>query len=138
MTVSEVLSRKPYLRLITSDVFNISKRIKKIEKEYFIVWNVLREKWEVHSTANIGDSYCFTVPYDGLDERTLRYCHMTRNAAHGNQYKAMKEHNALIKEKNDKEFENYMRDVTCDTRKDISLAIDRDTLHEGYRRSVMI
>ena len=59
------------------DVYNISKRIKNIEKGYYVVYNTLKQKFEVHSSSQLGSSYCLTLPYDKLDERALKYVRST-------------------------------------------------------------
>ena len=62
---------------LTYDVYNISKRIKEIDKDYFIVFNTSKGKFEVHNNSQIGGSYCLTLPYACLDERTLVYVRKT-------------------------------------------------------------
>ena len=65
---------------IDHDLFGISDRIKDIEDEYFILFDMDRGKYEVHSKANPKDTYCFTVPYKELDARVLEYCRKTHIA----------------------------------------------------------
>lgn len=62
---------------LTCDVYNISKRIKEIEKNYYIVFNTSKAKFEVHNSSQIGESYCLTLPYNTLDERALNYVRKT-------------------------------------------------------------
>lgn len=62
---------------LTCDVYNISKRIKEIDKDYYIVYNTSKEKFEIHNNSQIGDSYCLTLPYNTLDERTLCFVRKT-------------------------------------------------------------
>ncbi|MFV0515776.1 MAG: hypothetical protein ACK5MV_00050 [Aminipila sp.] len=139
ISIEGVLLNKPYLRLIEHDVCSIADRIKEIEKEYFIVFNVLRDKYEVHSTANIGhDTYCFTVPYKELDGRTLEYCRQTRNDRNVNHYCKMKEKNEMIKRKKEKGLETTLNDASRETSKATSLAMEKDELHEGYKRTVIM
>lgn len=61
------------------DVFNISKRIKEIDKYYYIVFNTLAKKFEVHNSMQIGSSFCLTLPFDELDERTIDYVYKTKS-----------------------------------------------------------
>ena len=65
---------------ISRDVYNISNRIKNIDRNYFIMFNTSNEKFEVHSSIQQGNTYCLTVPYDFLDERTLQYVRKTQIA----------------------------------------------------------
>ena len=65
--------------LINSDVYFIAERIKQIDKNYFIVFNRLKNKFEVHAFGQAGGTYCFTIPFDALDERTLEFTLKTRS-----------------------------------------------------------
>ena len=71
------VSRGEKKMFIDHDLFGISDRIKDIEDEYFILFDMDRGKYEVHSKANPKDTYCFTVPYKELDARVLEYCRKT-------------------------------------------------------------
>lgn len=63
---------------ISSDVYNISKRIKEIDKNYYIVFNTSTNKFEIHNSNQTGGSFCVSVPYPFLDERTLNLVNATR------------------------------------------------------------
>ena len=76
--VRDVLSANPKYELVEHDLCNIADRIRKIDPSYYIVFNKRNGRYEVHSTDNIGASFCFLVPYDELDARTLVYCRETR------------------------------------------------------------
>jgi predicted GH43/DUF377 family glycosyl hydrolase len=58
---------------LTSDVYEISKRIKNIDKDYYMVYDTSKRKFEVHNSSQIGSTYCLTLPYDYLDARALKY-----------------------------------------------------------------
>ena len=62
----------PHLRLIDGDVLDISRRIREIDETLFIVFNLKRGVFEIHSTEHYPTTYAWTVPYERLDERTLR------------------------------------------------------------------
>lgn len=57
---------------ITSDVFNISNRIKSIDPKYYIVFNISRQKFEVHY-RRAKNTYELTIPYNCLDARTINF-----------------------------------------------------------------
>ena len=63
---------------ILNDVFNISKRIKDIDRNYFIVYNTLNQRFEVHNSAQLGSSYCLTLPRKNLCEDVLKYVRKTQ------------------------------------------------------------
>ena len=65
---------------IDHDVYNISKRIKEIDKNYYIVFDTSRSKFEIHNSSQIGSSYCLTLPFNELDERVINHVYQTQSA----------------------------------------------------------
>ncbi len=63
---------------IKQDVYNISNRIKVIDKKYFIVFNTSTIRYEVHHSGQLDCSYCLTLPYSTLDARTLDFVNKTK------------------------------------------------------------
>lgn len=55
---------------IKHDVFNIVKKLKKIDKKYFIVYNLNSKKFEIHY-KNSANTLQLVLPYTQLDSRTL-------------------------------------------------------------------
>ena len=43
------------------------------------MFDALKNKFEVHNSNQIGSSYCLTLPYTELDERSLNYINKTRS-----------------------------------------------------------
>ena len=68
------------LLIIEGDTFFINERLKEIDKDYFIVFNLEKQKYEVHVQGQAKSSYAFTLPFDGLDERTILFAQKTRIA----------------------------------------------------------
>lgn len=66
------------IKLIT-DVYDISNRIKEIDKDYYIVYNTQKGKFELHNSSQGNTTYCLTIPYSELDERTLKYAMQTKS-----------------------------------------------------------
>ena len=64
---------------IESDVYNIAKRVKYIDKDYYVVFNTLTSKFEIHNKNQRGSSFCLTLPFKELDERTLNYINETKS-----------------------------------------------------------
>ncbi len=62
-----------------SDVYNISKRVKNIDRDYYVVYDTSNNKFEIHNSSQIGSSYCLTLPYKNLDERCLKYVYQTKS-----------------------------------------------------------
>ena len=56
------------------------QRIKKIDRDYYVVYDTSKQKFEIHNSNQVGGSYCLTLPYKELDERTLKYVRLTQTA----------------------------------------------------------
>ena len=81
---------------IKSDVFNISKRIKNISKNYSIVFNTKTNKYFVCE----GNLTIFTIPYTGLDERTIKFV-LERNSKNNDEIlKEMETYNEKVFDSN--------------------------------------
>lgn len=65
---------------IEHDVYEIANRIKDIDRDYYLIYDTSKQKFEVHNKAQLGSSYCLTIPYNELDERTLLYVRKTQSA----------------------------------------------------------
>jgi hypothetical protein len=63
---------------IQKDIYFINSRLKELDKDYQIYFNTKKDKFEVHNEEQIGGSYCLTVPYSLLDERTVNLVRKTR------------------------------------------------------------
>lgn len=136
-SIESVLLKNPHLRLIEDDLYHIARRIKEIGKGYFIVFNSQKEHYEIHSTENLGwDTHCLTVPYARLDNRTLQLCRETNVRMHGDRImREIEAHNAKLESVNEKDFRNYLNDAGLETADMTALAIDKDDLHGGYRKT---
>lgn len=64
-------------KVIKNDIFNISNRIKAIDKKYYVVYNLTRKKFEIHY-KRAKNTYELTVPYDSLDARAVAFVLKTR------------------------------------------------------------
>lgn len=65
---------------IENDVYEIANRIKDIDRDYYLIYDTSKQKFEVHNKSQFGSSYCLTLPYNELDERTLLYVRKTQSA----------------------------------------------------------
>ena len=57
---------------ITHDVFNIVNRLKTINKNYFVMYNLKLKKFEIHN-KKYKNTLCLTLPYSSLDCRAITY-----------------------------------------------------------------
>lgn len=63
---------------LNHDVFNITNRLKQINEGYFVVFNTLNDKYEVHN-EKYKNSYCLTLPFSALDSRAIDYVRRSEN-----------------------------------------------------------
>ena len=63
---------------IKSDAMFVADRLKEIDKSYYLVFNTIKGKYEVHSSEQIGCSYCLTCPNEAHDERLVELTKKTR------------------------------------------------------------
>lgn len=83
--------------LIKNDVFNIVKRLKKIDKNYFIVYNLSSKKYEVHHSKS-KHSLQLVLPFDFLDTRTLNLVLKSNIKNHAKLLKEMEENNLKLEQ----------------------------------------
>ena len=57
--------------MITNDVFDIAKRIKEIDEDYFVVYDTKLCRFEVHNKRQKPDTLSLVLPYDTLDCRAI-------------------------------------------------------------------
>ena len=65
------LAHLPHLLLEYTNVCQIPERLEEYDPNFFLVFNCVTQKHEVHCLGNLGSSYCFTVPFEEVDSRTL-------------------------------------------------------------------
>lgn len=65
-------------RIIDDDMFGVCRRLKTIDDGYFVFLNYRTGKFEVHNRRCAPNTLCLVLPYDTLDERTVRRVLYTR------------------------------------------------------------
>lgn len=85
-------------RVIEGDLFGICDRLKSIDDGYYIFLNYKTGKFEVHNSKD-AVTLCMVLPYDRLDERTVRRVQRTRAEKIDELVKAMDEHNESLRRK---------------------------------------
>ena len=63
---------------VESDCLEIVRRIKAIDEDYFVVYDIEKHTFELHNRSQIGGTYCLTFPFDTLDERSVDFVLKTR------------------------------------------------------------
>ena len=98
---------------IDCDCYFISQRIKEVDPSYEIYFNTDTKSYEVHSNQQVKNSYCFKVPYQTLDERTITFAHKTKVENMDAVIKEIERNNQLLYEKNVKEQVNLLKEIIC-------------------------
>lgn len=87
---------------IVTNVFNIPERLREIDPGYFVLRNHETKAFEIHHRDQPHNTYCLTVPYEELDERTLWLVRKTRIANIEKILLEMEETNQKISEEQSK------------------------------------
>ena len=102
---------KNYLE-IKDDVYYICDRLKEIDDSYIVLFNLDNLRYEIHSKGQ-KSSYCFTVPFDSLDERTLSYALRTRCERRDKIIEEIEKSNEELYKKQIKQQVNLLREAIC-------------------------
>lgn len=118
----------PDLIYVESDAMDITKRLKQMDKNYFVMFNPRTQQYELHNAEQEGTTLCLNLPFDELDQRTIDYVQKYR-------IENFKKIIAEIEERNLKlqiEQENRIKDTQREIFKDVWTYCkrheDRDTL----------
>lgn len=98
---------------IENDCFDICSRLKYIDSSYQVFFNLKRNCYEVHSFSQAKSSYCFTIPFEVLDERTFDYALKTRSENKDKIIEEIEQHNKRVEEKNLKMQVNALKELIC-------------------------
>ncbi len=62
---------------IVNDVMGIVRRLKNIDRDYFVVWNKKNDRYEIHN-CRCEPTLVLVLPYPQLDSRAITYVQSTR------------------------------------------------------------
>ena len=65
--------------IIDTDALFITNRLKEIYKDYYVIYDTKKQKYELHAREQIGGSYCLTCPFGCLDERFVELALRTQS-----------------------------------------------------------
>lgn len=86
------------LSIIKKDLFNISNRLKSIDKNYFIVRNHLKKRFEIHYKRE-KNSLELILPFDKLDDRTIKLVLKTKIENRQKLDEEIEKNNAMLNKK---------------------------------------
>jgi len=102
-----------YLIEIKNDCFCICERLKDVDESYKVFFNLKRRCFEVHSFLQHGSTYCFTVPYSELDERTIDFALKTRSENREKIIMEIEENNRKVEQQNIKKNADALKELIC-------------------------
>ncbi|MCL2675202.1 MAG: hypothetical protein FWE84_01235 [Firmicutes bacterium] len=113
-----------FCTVIKSDVLDICRRLKEIDRGYFVVRNHKKGRFEVHNRQQRGGSFCLALPYPRLDCRTLDLVRRTRYERAGHFLAELEDENRQIQRamidlaaKNaEKKVEDILSNAQCSMR----------------------
>ena len=100
---------------IDSDCLDIIKRIKSVDKDYFVVYNIDKKMFELHNRSQFGNTYCLTLAFDSLDERTFDLVLKTRANNFDALFEEMEKENKKLMERQTKEVLNDFEEKFYDS-----------------------
>lgn len=111
--IAKRISDKPWLTHIHDSVHEVPQRLEEYDKDLFVVWNCRDQQYEIHSLANIGNTFGLGVPFGTLDARIVesvkRYDARVRGA--DKIIKEMDEANDRLTEKKMKDRKSELNDI---------------------------
>jgi len=113
MNIQDKLNKSPYLSLVRTSTCEIPERVKEYDSSYFVVWNNLKEQFEIHSTDNIGDTFCMSVPWKELDDRVIKMLRKNDLRNRGQKiFDEIDRHNEKLEKANKKQIQDYIKDIS--------------------------
>lgn len=100
---------------IESDCLDIIKRIKAIDEDYFVVFDLDKKKFELHNKSQGGNTYCLTFPFDTLDERAVTLVLKTRVQNSDALFEEMQRENEKQEKDNIKKIWNDFKETLYDS-----------------------
>jgi hypothetical protein len=114
--VLEKIQYRPRLTAVFTSTHDIPEQIYDYDNDLFIVYNNVKDKYELHSLQQEVDSYCMTVPFKQLDVRFMRWMWKNDIRVHGNDLMREMDHNEdEYKKMREREQKNWIEAVAKET-----------------------
>lgn len=118
-----MLDKHPHLILIERDVLSIADRIQEYDKNMFVLFNLAKKKYEIHSfeyaavIPNPISTFQMTVPFESLDARTLHHLYDNDIKIHGRKiFDRIEEQEERFEKQKKRDFTNWVQDVAGETK----------------------
>lgn len=113
MNIQDKLNKSPYLTLVRTSTCEIPERVREYDPSYFVVWNNRKNQFEIHSTDNVGDTFCMSVPWSELDDRVIKMLYKNDLRNRGSKiFEEIDQANEDLEKSKDREMKNYIKDIS--------------------------
>lgn len=103
-------------RIVNCDLYDIASRLREIDPSYFLVYSYEQHRYEVHSNNQRGSTFCLAVPYEELDERTIRLVRRSR-------IERMQEYVEELEAENNLDWDNERRRTVKNIERNVEQAL---------------
>ena len=100
---------------IESDCLDIVRRIRSIDKDYFVMFNLENKTFELHNHAQGKGTFCLTFPFDVLDERAVDFTRKTRVQNSDALFEEMERQNIALEKAKAKQILNDFEEKLYDS-----------------------
>jgi len=97
---------------VTDSVTFIPQRLKEIDPDYFVMFNTLTQRFEVHDSRQPFSTLACVLPFDGLDERAIRHVREHRVEHLADIVDGIERHNDRLERQAERDFLSRAADRT--------------------------
>lgn len=69
--MKRLYEKSKHFKVIDRHISRVPERLKELDAGYFVLWNSIKNRFEVHNSDQRGSTLAFTTDFDELDNRTL-------------------------------------------------------------------
>ena len=121
----------PYLIYVESDVMDIIKQLKQMDKNYFVMFNPRTQQFEIHNAAQEGSTLSLNLPFGELDTRTIDYAQKYRIENAKKIIAEMEANNLKLEIEKESKNNDASREVLKDVYTYCNRHTGKDALDEG-------
>lgn len=106
-----------HLTPMFTSVYAIPERVYQYDPDFFVVYNTVTGKYEIHSLNHYPDTHALTVPYNELDVRALRWLWRNDLRVHGKAiFQRIEQGEQRLEKSKQREWSNWVEAVAGETR----------------------
>lgn len=112
------IEKKPELKPVFTNTYDIPRRIKDYDSSFFVVFNTKKQRFEIHSLEYPeGQTLSCTIPYTELDERAIQHLWKNDIRVHGKEiFRRLEANEEKARTRKEKELKDFNRDFAIEHR----------------------